>query len=290
MEKKEVGLSTIFKMNANALSSVRNKFTDWPDNWERLFSWWKTDAPISFYSWECPPRQVQESPQYGRWVNFDLNLETIVKGNKLDQYTELPRLTTQPEQENWFIQTVVKKNNQATYTKIVADTNATYLFIKSGKILGEKKIAALSKKFRALLEKEANRLLGKNAPPIILFTALQKDFKAEYDLFFNLVCQSFQGNQSRFVPQPITRAWQKCLLDHIGLTKKDKAEKSDVLGRIIASYAAEGMIFELISQTGILPNPVWVNWEEELNLAQTTDVLRKRYGLESMPKLYFVKK
>jgi hypothetical protein len=250
---------------------------------------WEENKPISFYGWECPPRQIQEDKKYGRWVNFDIDIKSVVQGKKLDKYTELPRLTAQWKQENWFIETLINKNPDVSYSKIIADTNGLYLYKKSRAILGEKKIRKLSKKFQVLLEKRSKKLLEKNSPPIILYSSLQKKFKTEYNMFFNLVYKSFDKKINQIVPQNIINYWMNRMVRHVGLTDKDRKERVDILQRVIASYAAEGMLFVLLNQDRIMPNPVWVNWEEKPESTKTTELLRERYGLKSIPVIYFVK-
>ncbi|OGM63603.1 hypothetical protein A2961_04515 [Candidatus Woesebacteria bacterium RIFCSPLOWO2_01_FULL_39_21] len=272
------------------LNKLKKNMTYPPDGWDRISKLWNNNSPVSFYSWECPPRQIQENKKYGRWINFDIDIESVISGKKIDNYTELPRLTSQPEKELWFIKEVVQKNSKASYIKIIADTNGLYLFVKTKNILGNKKIRDLSNKFRDLLTKKAKELLGQFSPEIILFTKIQKPFKKEYEMFFNLIYQSFNTvTKSSFVTQEILDAWMDCMINHIGLTSKDKKERVDVLKRVIASYAAEGMLFELANRFGEMPNPVWINWEEKPELAKTTNILRQRYGLENIPTIYFVR-
>ena len=269
------------------LRNIKSKFTYPPQNWKRLEYLWKNDKPISFYSWECPPRQIVTDKKNGRWVNFDIDIESIVDGRKLDKFTELPRLTSQWKKEKWFIETIISKNPNASYTKIVADTNGLYLYTKSKKILGKKKIAQLSNKFKDCIEEKSKELLGASSPNIVLYTDNQKKFKDEYEMFFKLAYRSFVKNK-RLVPQKLLDYWMDRMINHIGLSDKDKVERLDTMKRVIASYAAEGILFELLSISGDLKNPVWVNWEEKSESAQTTELLRCRYGFEPLPVIYFV--
>lgn len=277
-------------MTLSILAKLESRFTFKPEGWEEVALWWKNDFPISFYSWECPPRQIQTTKKYRRWVNFDIDLKSVVNGKKLDQFTELPRIITQPDKEKMFIESIININPKVTYTKIIADTNAPYLFVKSQKILGKERIRWLSREFKNLLEIKTTKLLGENKPNFSLYSSLQKGFKKDYEMFFQFIYKSFAGNNSPFVPREILIAWTECMVNHIGLTEEDKKERLDILKRVIASYAAEGMVFQLLSIAKIMPNPVWVNWEEEPNLATTTQILRKRYGLKPVPIIYFASK
>lgn len=274
-------------MNKKLLNKIKGKFTYPSQNWDKLVSLWEDDEPISFYSWECPPRQIKIDKKNGRWVNFDIDIKSIVEGKKLDEFTELPRLTSQWEKEKWFIETIVNQNPNATYTKIIADTNGLYLYTKSKDILGEKKIRLLSNKFRRYLESKSKELLDNNSPNLVLYTKFQGKFRSEYEMFFDLVYKSI-GSEEEIVSKDLLDYWMDRMINHIGLTQKDKKYRLDILKRVIASYAAEGMVFELLNNLNILPNPVWVNWEEKPESAQTTELLRERYGLSPIPVIYFV--
>ncbi|KKR30833.1 hypothetical protein A2715_01895 [Candidatus Woesebacteria bacterium RIFCSPHIGHO2_01_FULL_39_32] len=276
-------------MNKKILNKIKDKFTYSPQNWSKLANLWEYNEPISFYSWECPPRQIREDKKYGRWVNFDVDIKSVVGGKKLDKFTELPRLTSQWRKEKWFSENIIQKNSEATYTKLIANTNGLYLYPKSKKILGEEKIKSLSKKFKKILEKRAKKLLGKNSPKIVLYTELQNIFKVEYEMFFKLVYRYLSNKENAIIPKSIIDYWTDRMISHVGLTKQDEKEKLIILKRVIASYAAEGIIFALLDNTKIMPNPVWVNWEEKPESSQTSEILRKRYGLDSIPVIYFTK-
>src|SRR3989344_3164841 len=164
-------------MNTNALTALNKSFTYPAVNWGKFLMLWESNQPISFYSWECPPRQKVKDPKLGSWINYDIDIKSVVDGIKLDEFTELPRLTTQVEEEQWFINEILKKYPNATYSKIVADTNGLYLFPKSKTILGEVKIKVLAKKFQKLLKQKARSLYGKDMPKVILATTLLKPFE-----------------------------------------------------------------------------------------------------------------
>lgn len=274
-------------MNKTTLNKVKSEFTYPPQSWDTLVGLWKNDEPISFYSWECPPRQIKVDKKNGRWVNFDIDIKSIVEGKKLDEFTELPRLTSQWKKEKWFIETIVNQNPNATYTKIIADTNGIYLYTKSKEIMGEKKISFLSSKFKRYLESKSKELLGNSSPNLVLYTKFQGKFKREYEMFFDLISGSIEAGDG-IAPKELLDYWMDRMINHIGLAEKDKQERLDVLKRVIASYAAEGMVFELLNNSNILPNPVWVNWEEKPESAQTTELLRERYSLSPIPVIYFV--
>lgn len=277
-------------MDTKVLNILRPKLTYPSENWERLVWLWKNDLPISFYSWECPPRQIVNDPKLGRWVNLDVDIKSVVNGKALDEYTEIPRLVVKSNQEGEFINSVVKIYPRATYTKIIADTNGLYLYPKTKQILGEAKLRKLSAKFKSLLEEKAQKLYGKDTPSVVLYTKLQARFKDEYDFFFNFVYADLNQSEPKIIPDKILSHWINRVKSHVGLPKKDQEQKIEITKRVIASYAAEGIVFELLNQLVVLPNPVWANWEEPPLNGETTEILRQRYGLTPIPKIYFVEK
>ena len=265
-------------------SKLKKRFTYPPQNWDKIKRLLKTNQKISFFSWECPPRQIVNDPVRGKWVNFDINIKTVVDGNKIDAYTELPRLTTQVEKETWLIKTLGLPNPNFSYTKIVADTNGLYLYTKSRKILGSRKVKNLASEFARTLAAKAKLLYPSYVPKVILFTSLMSPFKKKYETFFELVYKN-----TNLIPKEIYSYWSNRIINHIGLnTNADKSDRLDLLKRIIASYAAEGMVISLLDQNQSFPNPVWINWEEKPESAITTEILRSRYGISPLPVLYFL--
>lgn len=274
-------------MKIKALNKIKKFWTFPPENWEQVKFWWKNDLPISFYSWECPPRRVTEDKKFGKFVNFDIDIKKVVWGEKLDSYTEIPRINTRREEEKWFVENIILKSKNSTYIKFIADTNAIYLYPKSLKILGRPKIGKLLLEFKAELEKFSSLKINQKFPKFLLFTEIQKRFKKEYNDYFNLIMKSFTCSlTSDFVPLKTLKYWESRIIKHVGLTPQMKKERQDLLKRVIASYAAEGMVFYFASRTGRFPNPVWLNWEEKPISGKTTEILRKYFGLEPIPKVY----
>lgn len=277
-------------MKSKLITTLKEKSTYGIDNLKSLERAIQNNEPITFYSWECPPRQIIRDTKNGKWVTFDVDIKGVVNGKMLDKYTEIPRLILQSKEEKWFMTTVLSTYENASYIKIIADTNAKYLYIKSYEILGEKKIQTLSKTFKTNLETKAKELWRQKAPKFYLYTEFQEKLKDEYEMFYNYVYKSFQNGKSKLVEKDISKAWYKCMFNHIGYSKTDKSEREDVMKRAIASYAAEGMLFEMLKTNRTLPNPIWVNWEETPNLSKASNILRKRYGLDELPIIYFMQK
>lgn len=276
-------------MKSKAIKLIKERSTYPTDNLKFIKSALRSKKPVSFFSWECPPRKIIVDNKNGRWVTFEVNIKDIVNGKKLDDYTEIPRITSKPEQERWFINKVLPKFENSRYIKIIADTNAEYIYRRSFEILGKKIIVKLSEIFKKELEIKTKKLLGNQTPQFYLYTKFQKIYKRRYNQYYYLVYNSLSKTNSKLVKPNIYKAWYKCMFDHIGFSEKDKEEREDVMKRAIASYAAEGMLFELLNKKGVLPNPVWVNWEEKPNLARASNILRKENGIEALPIIYFVK-
>lgn len=277
-------------MTNKVIKTLLKNSTYKPDGLEAIKKAVNNNEPITFYSWECPPRQIVENGKLGRWVTFDVDIDSIVDGKMLDEFTEVPWITLETEKEKWFINKILPLYKKANYIKIIADTNAKYLFVKSYKILGGKKIRHLSYKFKISLEKKAKKLFGNKSPDFVLYTKLQKAFEKEYETYFNFVFNSFSGIKSDLVGKSINKAWYDCMFNHIGYSKGDKIELEEVMKRAIASYAAEGVLFEILDRAGTFPNPVWVNWEEKPSLARASNILRQRLGLNKLPIVYFIGK
>ncbi len=277
-------------MKNKLIKLLNGKSTYKPVNIQAIVGAMERNEEITFYSWECPPRQIVQSKKFGQFVNFDVDIKKVVNGQLLDKFTEVPRITSQGKKELWFIKNILSKYKRAKYIKIIADTNAKYLYIKSYKILGETKMNFLSNKFKKLLEIKSKRIFTKYDLKFYLYTEFQRRFVYEYEMFYKLVYESFKNTRSKFVNKEIYKAWYECMFNHVGYTKKDKLERLDVLKRGIATYAAEGMLFELLNKSKMIPNPVWINWEDKPDMAEASNILRLRYGLNKLPIIYFIPK
>ena len=286
--KKEMAkLLTIFKkMDTKILKSFQTRFAYPPTNWGQVIYLWKNNLPITFYSWECPPRRIDYDKKYGRWVNFDVDIKKIVNGGRTDKYTEIPRIISKTNEEKWFIKNIINQNPNAKYIKLIADTNGLYLFPKSKIILGRSKINLLSEIFLNELRTKSKNLFGNLSPKFYLYTYFQNKYREKYEMYFNSILTSLTNKQN-VIPIKSLEAWEDCMINHDGFDKENEIdEQRDVMNRIIASYCAEGMIFELLSKNNIIPNPVWINWEEKPETAVTTQILREKNSLQPLPIIY----
>lgn len=242
---------------------------------------------ISFYDWECPPRQIQTEENGSKWVNFDVDLCSVVAGEKLDRYTELPKIISKKRLISKILKILNSSGIKYRFYMLVADTNVSYLYPDSLRRVGYKRIMELSLSFRDLLQKKADVIYGKNKINVLLYTYLQNEFKGEYEKYFRVIYQDLDSKKFLFVPRKTLMDWREYLTGHVGLTNDLERQKEDLAKRVIASYAAEGIVFSFLDKFGIFPNPVWVNLEEPVFSGATTELLRKKQGIFPFPKLYF---
>lgn len=247
-----------------------------------------TDGKIvSFYDWECPPRQIKTEKNGSRWVNFDVNLKSVVAGKKLDYYTELPKIVSKTKLIKKILRVLDVSGLKYKFYMLIADTNALYLYPDSANKISYNRIKELSLRFRDLLQKRADIIYGNGKIKVILYTALQDKFKKEYERCFKIIYQDMDFKRFSFVQRKILKDWRKYLIGHVGLTKGLEKQKEDLAKRVIASYAAEGMVFSLLDKSRVFSNFVWINLEEPFFSGATTELLRKRQGMFPFPKLYF---
>lgn len=242
--------------------------------------------PISFFDWECPPRKLRIDKKGQIWFDFDLPLEKIVNGQKVDEFTELPKILTK-EKETREILSIMEKNYSGTsLIKLVADTNWLYLYPQTLKNIGKKRLKEIAKEFEFLLQKKSNEMFGRNKIRVINFTRLQEGFEKEYKLAFDEAIENYE----RIVPDKIKKRWENYLVIHVGLSKKERSYRKKLTKRVIASYAAEGIIFDLLDKAKIMPNPVLINFDEPIFAVESMEILRKKRGIKPLLKIFLPKK
>lgn len=241
----------------------------------------KTKSP-SFFDWECPPRQLKKDKDSSTWFDFDLDLEKIVEGKKIDEFTELPKLVTKQDETKVVLDLIEKEFGQKQFLKLIADTNWLYLYPESLKRTGEIRLREVAERFEELLQNKAGEIYGKGKVRLLNFTRFQEKFKTAYDRAFYGVLNNFEET----VPKKLQTQWETRLVSHVGLSEKQRQERRALAKRAVASYAAEGIVFDLLDKSGILPNPVWISFDEPPFAGETTEILRKRKGLPPLPKIF----
>lgn len=231
------------------------------------------DKKLIFFDWECPPRFVDKNKNK-EFINYLVDLKPIFKKKKIDQYTEIPRILN-----NRITKTskLFRKNNlQFNFLIFIADLNAELLTPFSNKILGKNTIKKNFQNFKKLLEQQTEQYYF---PIEVIFFS---DFLKSNRLYgtYKKVYQKILKNL--IADSKIKKIWQEQIQrteKHLGLT--DKQQIKEIAQKTIASYAAEGLIFELLEKKS--KNFVWFNTSETDNRTIIiTNLLRK----EKMPMIF----
>jgi len=236
---------------------------------------------FSYFDWECPPRKKEVDENGEIWFDFDLPLEKIVSGQKVNEFTELPKIL-EKEKETKEILSILEKYNALPLIKLVADTNWLYLYPRTLEKVGEKRLKKIADRFEFLLQEKSDEMFGKNKIRVINFTRFQKRFEREYGQAFNGIVENYE----KIVPDKIKKKWENYLASHVGLPEKEKSYRKELAKKAVASYVAEGIIFDLLDKRGLFPNPFWICVDEPEFVGNTTEILRKEKGIRPFPKIF----
>lgn len=242
---------------------------------------------ITFYNWECPPRTLSRDQSGKIYINYDANYNKIFRGEKLDQFTEIPRVVGESNREIRQLKFLKSLGLNFRFVKLIADTNAYYITPTSLKIMGEKRTKKIFKDFKNRIRKimEAGY---PQADRVYLFSELMKPLRKEYEKSFRISLEIQKDNWENLVTR---RIWQEQLArtkDHIGINRpEDKDFLIDFSRRVVATYGAEGIVFDLLSRTRNFSNPVWLNIEEvDYRTVAITNCLRKKKKLGKLPMVF----
>lgn len=237
------------------------------------------NEPIVFYDWECPPRRLVFNKKTGYFLNFNIDLKKIFRKIKEDEFIELPRAMDARERRILsFLKTLIPN---FYFVKIVADTNAYYLSPSSLKIYNPKQI---KNKFLDFKSKIKKAIAGYPvATKVILASKFFKNYGKEYTNYFKEALALFKktspANQ-RLLTKQLERN-----REHLGL--EDKKFNKAFSKKVIASYAAEGMVFWLLSQKEKNSNYIWLNIAEaDKRTVEMTNFLRKKKRIELLPMIF----
>ena len=112
-------------------------------------------------------------------------------------------------------------------------------------------------------------------------------YKKEYEKYFYEALKIFNLGTDKLVSRKIWKLEMQHLENHIGLQKMGEREKEKFAQRVIASYAAEGMVFDLLSKQRNLSNCVWLNvGEATTEVIKITNCLKVRKNLEKLPMIF----
>lgn len=245
----------------------------------------KNQKIITFYDWECPPRFLDKDKKSKVFINYCADLDKIFNNNNIDKFTEIPRVVKNKKQDNQILKFLKDLGIKFKLVKIIADTNAYYLTPESVNILGKQNVKNSFLEFKnrinQMLEKDYRIIRTK----VYLFTELIAKYKKQYQHAFNQALKILNANKLNLISE---KTWQEQLeriKSHIGLN--DKTQIENFAKRIIASYAAEGIIFDLLSKGNILLNCVWLNTKEiDQRTIEITNCLRIKRKISKLPMLF----
>ena len=238
---------------------------------------------LTFYDWECPPRFLDMTKNRKRFINYDVNFKAIFLGKKIDNYTELPRCVQDKKTEISNLLFLRKLNIKFQYVKIIADTNVYLLTPDSLKILGTIKVQTIFNEFSKYLKQAVVNYPVKTKA--VLFTDLLKPYWQEYITFYQKALKTLQMNPEKLIPQKIYLEQLKRTKDHMGF--ENKKQIISFTNRTIATYAAEGMVFDLLTRTTPPNNWIWLNLREtDTRTISISNCLRKQNNLGKLPMLF----
>ncbi|MEA3463798.1 MAG: hypothetical protein U9R14_01865, partial [Patescibacteria group bacterium] len=169
------------------------------------------------------------------------------------------------------------------FVKLIADTNAYYLTPESLKILGKKKVIHKFVEFKKLIIKYTNQYPAD--VDVYLFTDLIKNYKNIYDNFFNKTMFLLQKKSEKIISNKILQQQFKRIKNHLGF--KNKNEIKNFAIKTIASYAAEGVVFDKLAKSKNFSNCIWLNIEEaDQRTIEITNCLRTKSNLGKMPMIF----
>jgi len=90
---------------------------------------------------------------------------------------------------------------------------------------------------------------------------------------------------NKLIPQSIWNQQLNRTQRHIGLKRQERI--IEFSKRTVASYAAEGIVFELLSKTERFPNCIWLNTAEaDRRTIEITNCLRVKKGIPKLPMIF----
>lgn len=236
----------------------------------------KKGERITFFDFECPPRFIDRDCQGREFANYLVDLKSIFQKGKIDQFTELPRVIRNRTKEVKILRFLKSSGLNFCFVKIVADTNLNYITPETTEIIDTERIKKRFKEFRNRVQKAARSY---PVPvKVILFSDLIKNFQTEYDSAFSKAFRLLK--KEKLISNKILQAQIRRTKKHVGLRQRIL----EFSQRTIATYAAEGIVFDLLSKTKNFPNCVWLNFEEaDKRTVAIINCLRRKSGLGNLP-------
>jgi len=238
---------------------------------------------ITFYNWECPPRYLDQDKRGKKFLNYCVDLKLIAKGEKIDAFTEIPRVIEKADEEKKILEYLKSTNLKFRFVKIIADTNAFYITPESIARLGKNRILKAHNAFKQLVVKKIKQYPV--PADVYLFTKLIKPLQTYYSKAYKKALISLNRNSNQLIADSVYNAQFARTKKHIGLT--DNQQIKTFVNRTIATYAAEGMIFNKLSKTTYFSNCIWLNIEEvDQRTIEITNILRRKSGVSNLPMFF----
>jgi len=245
----------------------------------------KLGTPVTLFNWECPPRFIDKTDPNNPFVSFNVNLSELELGKKIDTFTEVPRVVKNNSDEVKILKYLLSLCNNIKFVKLIADTNVIFLYPESKAILGEELITTKIAEFKNLIIKNTTSYPVKTE--VFLFWKLLKKYNLEsiYIEAFNFAYNKLKSNNQKLIYKSIIKKQIKRTKNHIGIDNPEWSKEISL--RTIASYGAEGIVFNDLSKNKELKNCIWMNIEEvDKRTIEITNFLRKFYKLESLPMIF----
>jgi len=238
---------------------------------------------ITFFDWECPPRILDRSDKGQEFVNYCVDLPLVFKGEKIDQYTEIPKVVKNCRPEKQNLKLLQQLGIQFRFVKLIADTNIYYLTPEVLDILGKRLVEKRLNNFKDLIKKETAQY--PTNVEVYLFTELIKNYQQIYDDSFNYILNELQENNGNILPTKYLEQQFTRTKKHVGLSDNKVIE--DFSLKTIATYVAEGIIFNYLAKESYFSNCVWLNTEEvNPRTIELTNCLRKKQEIGDLPMVF----
>ena len=280
MEKIEAILK---KINKRSIMPLEN---------EPLFGNYAKDSlecgkMITFFNWECPPRTLDMDKTGNVFLNYCVDLEKIFRGEKLDYYTEMPRVVAQKNREIRALRFLKSLGLKFRFIKIIADTNAYYITPQSLKASGKRKLDDIFSDFKLRIDGILEKDYKDFRTGSLLFTSMIKRYRREYESALSEALSNLNSGNQGLVRPEIWKKERDYIQEHVGFNASQRESLTEFTKKVIATYAAEGVIFAKLSETDDFSNCVWLNIEEpSFESIEITNCLRNKKGLGKLPMIF----
>lgn len=241
------------------------------------------NIPVTFYNWECPPRRISKAKNGAEFIDYNINLKNIFAGKRMDVYTELPRVIERRMEEIKILTFLRELDFPCRFVKLVADTNAYYLTPESLRITGKENILKKFSEFKILITQQVSSYPLKTN--VRLFTELMSPFADTYKNVYGTSLKILRREPKSLLSKDLLREQKVRTRQHIGI--KNQSWNVGFSFRTISTYAAEGVVLSLLSDTKDFSNCVWLNNHEiDERTIKITNCYRRKIGLADLPMVF----